>query len=120
MSLPTPLAVILIVAGLWSLLAWGFIAVRAVRATRSAPTSAPGSPAGAASAPTRTSTRGTSTQGTSTQGTSTDGTSTDDAGTGPVPTPARAATPSTLSLLVVAISMTLGLATLVIGFRALG
>ncbi|OMH23867.1 hypothetical protein BKD30_10910 [Tersicoccus phoenicis] len=103
MSLPIPLAVILIVAGLWSLVAWGFIAVRAVRATRSAPTSAPGSPSREASAPSGTSTRGTST---------------DEAATGPAPTPA--ATPSTLSLLVVAISMTLGLATLVIGFRALG
>ncbi|GGC99904.1 hypothetical protein GCM10011512_28490 [Tersicoccus solisilvae] len=86
MSLPTPLAVILIIAGLWSLVTWGFTGFRALRAVRTTP---------ARTAP-----------------------ADDETGTATAARPAAPASAS--SLLVVAISMTLGLATLVIGFRSLG
>ncbi|OMH31352.1 hypothetical protein [Tersicoccus sp. Bi-70] len=95
MSLPTPLAVLLIVAGLWSLGAWSFVAFRALRAARTAPgaDTVSGAATGAPDASGSTGTR--------------------------TPTETPTTTPA-LPLLVVAISITLALATLVVGFRALG
>ncbi|MEH0110256.1 hypothetical protein V6N00_11135 [Tersicoccus sp. MR15.9] len=108
MSLPTPLAVLLIIAGLWSLVAWGILAARTLRTARHTPTTTPGSTTG-------------STAGSTTEASPAAAQRTDDAAhTTAAPTSTPATTAPALPLLVVAVSITLALATLVIGFRALG